>query len=306
MTEKTVLVTGATGFIGRHCVAELSARGFDVHATTSADAPRSSAAHWHRINLLDGNATRSLVDAIRPRYLLHLAWYAKHRLFWQAPENHDWVNASICLTNAFIENGGRRAVFAGTCAEYDWTDGVCRESSTPLKPQGLYGASKNAFRLLAEEAVRRAGISCAWGRIFFLYGPDEQPGRLVPTIVKSQLDHDRFICASGDLQRDYLYVSDVASAFTALLDSEIIGAVNLGSGQAIPIRTIVERIVARLGHPELIEYAAQAPASDAFPLVVADTARLAGELHWTPRIDLEHGLDLTIDWWRQHFDTRGT
>ena len=304
MTGKRVLLTGGSGFIGRDCIADLLARGYEVHATTSRAPPASDGAHWHRTDLLNSGETELLLAAVRPDSLLHLAWYAEHGLFWQALENLDWVRASIALLRAFIAHGGHRAVFAGSCAEYDWTDGHCQEDSTPLRPQGLYGVSKHAFRLIAEEAARRAGIGCAWGRIFFLYGPDERPGRLVPSVVRSQLRNERFVCSGGDLRRDYLHVTDVASALVALLDSPLEGAVNIGSGDAVSIRSMVERIVARLEHPELVEYAAKAPASEEFPLVVADTARLAGELCWAPRIDIEHGLDLTVDWWRQRLDTR--
>ncbi len=302
MSCKRVLLTGGSGFIGRHCIADLLARGYEVHATTTRAISSSDGVRWHRTDLMNGDETTALLAEIRPDNLLHLAWYAEHGLFWQALENLDWVRASIVLLRAFIAVDGRRAVFAGSCAEYDWTEGHCREDSTPLRPQGLYGVSKHALRLLVEEAARRAGISCAWGRIFFLYGPDEQPGRLVPSIVRSQLRNEPFACSGGDLRRDYLYVTDVASALVALLDSPLEGAVNLGSGHAVSIRAVVERIVARLGHPELVDFAAPAAAQRDVPLVVADTTRLAAELRWTPRIDIEHGLGLTVDWWRQHLD----
>ena len=303
MSGRRVLLTGGSGFIGRHCIADLQARGYEVHATTSRTPAASDGVHWHRADLLNGDETAALMTKVRPDSLLHLAWYAEHGKFWQALENLDWVRASIALLRAFIAGGGRRAVFAGSCAEYDWADGHCREDSTPLRPQGLYGVSKHAFHLIAEEAARRNGISCAWGRIFFLYGPDEQPGRLMPLVVRSQLCGERFECSGGSLQRDYLYVADVASALVALLDSPLEGAVNIGSGSAVSIRAMVERIVARLGHPELVDFAARAPARGEVPLVVADTARLAGELHWAPRINIERGLDLTVEWWRQHLDT---
>ncbi len=299
MSGKRVLLTGGTGFIGRHCIADLQARGYEVHATTSRTPPALDGVHWHRTDLLNGDQTAALLAELRPDSLLHLAWYAKHGLFWQALENLDWVRASISLLREFIAQGGRRAVFAGSCAEYDWADGLCREAATPLRPQGLYGVSKHAFRLLAEEASRRAGVSCAWGRIFFLYGPDEQPGRLVPLVVRSQLRGEHVSCSAGELQRDYLYVADVASALVALLDSTLEGAVNIGSGRAMSIRAMAGHIAGRLGRPELVDFGAPAGARADAPLVVADTARLAGELQWAPRFDIDRGLDLTIDWWRQ-------
>ena len=304
MSGKRVLLTGGTGFIGRHCIADLRARGYEVHATTTGSAAVSDGVRWHHADLLNGDETAALLAEVRPDSLLHLAWYAEHGLFWQALENLDWVRASIALLRAFIAGGGRRVVFAGSCAEYDWADGHCSEDATPLKPQGLYGVSKHAFRQIAEETARHTGIRCAWGRIFFLYGPAEQPGRLVPLIVRSQLRGERVACSGGELQRDYMYVADVASALVALLDSPLEGAVNIGSGRAVSIRAMVDRIVAKLGHPELVDFGARAPTREEVPLVVADTTRLSGELHWAPHVDLDQGLDLTIDWWRQHLDSR--
>lgn len=300
MNNRRVLVTGATGFIGRHCLDALQARGYEIHATTAGTPPAQHEVRWHQVDLLDEAGTTALLATLRPDSLLHLAWYAKHGLFWQALENVDWVRASLSLLRAFIAHGGHRMVCAGSCAEYDWSNGICGEDSTPLRPQGLYGVTKNAFHSIAAEAARRANISLAWGRIFFLYGAGEQAARLVPLIINAQLHGERVALTGGGLQRDYLHVSDVAAALVALLDSRVEGAVNIGSGQAVSIRAIADRLTARLGRPELVEFAAGDGSGKTIPLVVADTKRLSGELHWKPAIGLDQGLDLSIDWWRAH------
>jgi nucleoside-diphosphate-sugar epimerase len=302
LNAKRILVTGGTGFIGRHCLAGLSARGYEVHATSSQPQSAQTGIHWHQINLLDGARTTALIAEVRPAGLLHLAWYAKHGLFWDALENLDWARASLALLRAFIDHGGRRMVGAGTCAEYDWCDRHCIESSTPLVPQSLYGVSKNAFRSIAAEAARRSGISFAWGRIFYLYGPGEQASRLVPLIVRSQLRREKIVCSGSDLLRDYLYVADVASALVALFDSPLEGAVNIGSGNAISVGSIADKIAGRLGAPQLVEFKTRGRADNTAPLIVADTTRLSGELGWRPAVGLEDGIDQTIEWWRRHAD----
>ena len=303
MSGKRVLLTGGSGFIGRHCIAELIARGYEVHATTSHAPPGADGVHWHRTDLLNNSQTSELLAEVRPDSLLHLAWYAEHGLFWQAMENLDWVRASIALLQAFIAQGGRRAVFAGSCAEYDWTDGICCENATPLQPSSLYGVSKQALSLLVVAAAQRAGISCAWGRIFFLHGPGEHAARLVPSVVRSQLQRKPFVCANGSPRRDYLHVPDVASALVAVLDSPLEGAVNIGAGEAVAIRAIVETISNRIGHPELVQFDEPATGPDTPPLIVADTTRLRRELRWSPRIGMDEGLKLSIEWWRQKANT---
>jgi nucleoside-diphosphate-sugar epimerase len=302
VSGRRLLLTGGSGFIGRHCIPPLLARGYEVHATTSRTPLSTDGVHWHRTDLLKRGQTTTLLAKVRPDSLLHLAWYAEHGLFWQAMENLDWVRASIGLLQAFIAQGGRRAVFAGSCAEYDWTDGICRENATPLRPSSLYGASKQALGILVEATARRAGISCAWGRIFFLHGPGEHADRLVPSVVRAQLQKKPFVCASSSLQRDFLHVSDVASALAALLDSPLEGAVNIGSGEAVAIRTIVEKISRRLGHPELVQFDEPSPGAGTPPLIVADITRLRRELDWAPRIGLEESLELSIEWWRKQIN----
>lgn len=304
MSEKRVLLTGATGFIGRHCIGELQARNFEIHAVSSKNTGDARDVHWHRADLLDAHQSRTLIERVRPTHLLHLAWYAVHGRFWQAMENLDWVAASLNLLRAFADCGGRRVVMAGTCAEYDWGDGHCNEATTPLRPQALYGVSKHALRMILDETARQTGISSAWGRVFFLYGPDEQPGRLVPLIIRSQLLGEKVSCSSGEQRRDYLHAADVAGGLVAVLDSTVEGAVNIGSGAAVAVRTLVDRIVAKLGRPELVAFAPPGSGKNEAPLVEADTHRLTAGTGWSPRYDLDRGLDLAIEWWRMHPDAR--
>src|SRR5439155_6654344 len=131
-------------------------------------------------------AVRALLAAVRPTHLLHLAWIATPGVYWTSPENHRWVEASLHLLRCFAAGGGRRAVLTGTCAEYDWSAaGVCHETQTPLRPTTVYGVCKDELRRRAEEVCRAAGVSLAWARLFFLYGPGEHPARLFPGVVQA-------------------------------------------------------------------------------------------------------------------------
>src|SRR5262245_25682090 len=128
-----VLITGATGFLGRHCLAPLLARSAEVHAAARSAAARpDSRVHAHSIDLLDNDQVSAMLAEIRPTQLLHLAWITTPGVYWTSPENPRWVAAGENLMRVFAANGGRRAVFAGSCAEYDWNCGPCRETTTPL------------------------------------------------------------------------------------------------------------------------------------------------------------------------------
>lgn len=292
---KRVLVTGASGFIGRHAVASLAAQGSKVHAVDLRVMPAASNVIWHQTDLLDAKQVSDLVTAIRPTDLLHFAWYAEHGKFWSSPLNLDWVSASIQLFKSFADSGGRRAVFAGSCAEYDWTGSEpLVENKTPCKPGNLYGVCKNATREVVQGYALQTTISFAWGRIFFLYGPDENPNRLIPSILHPLLAGKPACCRSGDHVRDLLHVHDVASAFVALLQSDATGAVNIGSGDAITLGEVSRQAARIVGREDLltVERQAATPANPA--VILADATRLRREVGWSPRYDLASGLEQVI------------
>jgi nucleoside-diphosphate-sugar epimerase len=297
-----VLLTGASGFIGRHAVAALRARGFEVHAVSRRARPSDDGATWHAGDLAEPGVAARLITSIRPTHLLHLAWYVEHGKFWTSPENLSWVARSLDLVRAFREAGGARAVLAGTCAEYQWGLGECVEGETPLAPATLYGAAKHALRQIVESYARVTGLSAAWGRVFLLYGPDETESRLVPSVVTSILRGEPALCSEGTQLRDLLYVADVADAFAALLASDVTGAVNVASGEPVRLRDVACNIAERLGRPELLRLGARpTPAGDP-PVLTARVDRLRTEVGWAPSRTLDEGLDETIRWWAERLD----
>ncbi|MCX6030220.1 MAG: NAD(P)-dependent oxidoreductase [Chloroflexi bacterium] len=295
-----VLLTGATGFIGRQCLLPLLASGYEVHAA-GIDAALNDppGVQWHQTDLLNPHQVVELVETSRPSHLLHFAWYAVPGKYWTSPENLRWVQASLGLLQAFAANGGQRVVMAGSCAEYDWRYGFCSEQVTPLAPATLYGTCKHALQTLVSAYAAQVGLSAAWGRIFFLYGPHEHPARLVAAVIRALLRREPARCSHGDQVRDFLHVSDVAGAFVALLNSAVSGPVNVASGQPISIRDLVYRIAAKLGRADLIQLGAVPTPANEPPLLVADVRRLRDEVGWRPAYDLETGLARTIDWWRE-------
>jgi nucleoside-diphosphate-sugar epimerase len=295
-----VLVTGGTGFIGRQALAPLAERGFEVHAVARREPPAELAplATWHRFDLLEYDAAEAAVAAVEPTHLLHLAWFAEHGAFWTSPENVRWVEASLRLLRAFAAAGGRRAVLAGTCAEYDWSFGTLVEDETPLRPATLYGASKHGLHTVARAYAAEAGFDLAWGRVFFLYGPHEAPGRLVSSVIGSLLRGEEARTSDGTQVRDFLHVADVADAFAAVLASDVTGAVNVASGEGIELREVVKRIGALTGREELLSIGALPPREGDPPQLVADARRLRDEVGWRPGRTLDQGLEDAVSWWR--------
>lgn len=299
-----VLVTGATGFIGRHCLPLLVKKGYEIHATHSKDTLEVAAPdiYWHKTNLLDSTQVLELLKGIKPTHLLHLAWYVVPGKCWNSEENLRWVGASLDLLHAFSQHGGQRVVMAGTCAEYDWRHGYCCESVTPLAPTSLYGISKHSLQIMLAAYVKQKGLSSSWGRIFFVYGPHEHPNRLVSSVIRSLLNGKHANCSHGNQIRDYLCVLDVAGAFVALLQSDIQGPVNIASGNPVRLKKIVHTIAKKLKRPDSLRLGALPVAEDEPSLLVADITRLSNEVSWQPRYNLNQGLEITISWWKDQLN----
>lgn len=295
---KRVLITGATGFIGRPCAVRLAESGCEVHAVSKTSRGDLPGVTWHSVDLLEPGRAAKLVREVQPTHLLHLAWITTPGVYLKSPENLRWVEASLGLLDAFAAHGGRRAVLAGTCFEYDWTHGWLREGVTPLAPRTLYGVCKRSLQMLAEEYCKSVGVSCAWARLFYLYGPGEHPRRLVPSVIGPLLRGEPARCTAGLQARDYLHSEDAADALTALLDSNVEGPVNVASGRPTAVRDVIYHIADQVGGRDLVQLGSLPTPPDDPPLIVADVKRLKEELGWSPRYDLARGLEQTIRWWQ--------
>lgn len=295
-----VLLTGPSGFVGRHAMGHLLQRNCELHTIDIHPLPEELRGSIHHIaDLLDAQQMHQFMKEIRPTHLLHLAWYVTPGKFWTSPDNIRWLQASLDLITAFLDRGGQRSVLAGSCAEYDWSgNGVLREEETPLRPATLYGASKAALYLMYGRMAALAHASAAWGRLFYLYGPHEAESRLVPYVIRSLLTGTPALCGSGTAVRDFLHVDDVGAAFVHLLFGAMEGPVNIGTGEGVSIATIARRIAEKIYRPELLHLGAKPDPSGEPPLLVADATRLRS-LPFSPTWTLENGLDNTIDWWRK-------
>lgn len=284
-----VLVTGGSGFIGRNALTPLRERGYEVHAPGSREA-----------DLLAPGTAADLIAELRPTHLLHFAWDARPGKYWTSTDNLEWVEGSLRLLRAFAAGGGRRAVFAGTCAEYQWTDKVhCVEGATPLVPATLYGAAKHGLHVTAERYASQAGVSFAWGRIFFVFGPHEHSGRLASSVASALVRGEPAETGAGTQVRDFLYSEDLGDAFAALLDSDVEGAMNMASGEPRPIRDLVVALGDAAGRPDLLRIGARPPNPGEPESITAAVDRLRDEVGWRPPRTLEQRAADTIAWWRQ-------
>ena len=299
---KRVLLTGATGFVGRACIAPLIARGYSVHTISIGRRPPPDGVTIWQGDLLDTGRIGTLVEEIAPSHLLHAAWDVTHGSYWSASANLDWLAAGIALLRAFVSLGGQRAVGVGTCAEYGWTVDRYPEFGSPLEPSTRYGRSKLEL-CRAFQAASELNVSVAWARLFFPFGPREHKERLLPSVINRLIVGEPVDCTAGTQVRDFLYIDDVGSALAALLDSFVEGPVNIASGQGTAVRDMILLAANQIGRPDLVRLGVLPMRPGDPHSLVAETERLNQEVGFSPTVTLQDGIQQTIAYWTKHGGT---
>jgi nucleoside-diphosphate-sugar epimerase len=301
MTKPVLLLTGASGFIGRQTLPALLDRGFEIHAVSRTGAgPDLPGVVWRRADLLDASARRDVIAELRPSHLVHLAWMVEPGKFWTAPENSNWLEASADLLSLFAASGGKRALLAGTCAEYDWRLDLGRpwREDDPCAPQTPYGQAKHELHRRAAEIAARSGLSLVWARLFMIFGPHEDQRRLVPSICRSLLAGQEAALTSGRQIRDFLDTRDIGEALAELIAGKVEGPVNVASGEARSLSSLARELGALAGRPELIKLGALPERAGEPPALVADIGRLRDEAGFRPGASFSARLAQCLEWWR--------
>ena len=239
-----VLVTGATGFIGRHVVPCLLDKGLDVIAT-SLNKNKAKNYDWYsEVEYVECDYHKDTLDYYnvfgKPDVIIHLAWNGlpNYKDPFHVEKN---LPANCLLLKNFIEGGIKKMVVTGTCYEYGMQCG-CLHESDMTQPVTQYGLAKDTLRKYLEFLVRDTQTSFNWVRLFYLYGDGQNQNSLLPQLEKAISEGEKvFNMSGGEQLRDYLSVEDAArNLCTIALQSEVDGIVNCCSGNPISIRRLVE------------------------------------------------------------------
>jgi UDP-glucose 4-epimerase len=294
---KKILVTGASGFIGSHLCRSLLEHGAEVHGSSRRPPVGGhDDVRWWQSDLTDGEAVRKLFSAIRPHYIFHLASYVSGSRSLEAvlPTFHNNLTSAVNILTAATKQGCHRIILAGSLEEPEPEEG----RATPCSP---YAAAKWSCSAYARMFYALYKTPVVVARLFMVYGPGQKDiQKLIPYVTLSLLRDESPRLSSGQRPVDWIYVNDVVDGLVAMADSANIEGrtIDLGSGNLVTIRDVVEQMVTLI-NPRIQPFFGAIPERPMEKVRVANTLQTYNSIAWRPKISIERGLELTIDWYRK-------
>lgn len=261
MTRR-VLVTGATGFVGKQVVRAFSERGIQLRLvireekTATAELLANGCEIVTSEDLFAESSQWWAEQCESIDTVVHLAWYAEPGEYLHSCKNMDCLIGSSNLARGAAQAGVKRFVGVGTCFEYDVSAGVLT-IDTPLKPTTPYASAKAALYFNLEHWLPIHSVEFAWCRLFYLYGEDEDPRRLVAYLRSTLEKGEPAALTSGEQIRDFLDVADAGRIMADVALSDQTGPVNICSGAPITVRQLAEQIADQYKKRELLIFGAR-------------------------------------------------
>ncbi len=260
--KNLILLTGASGFVGRQVLKDLSDKGIKIRLVVregkqhefanqvcvesiviTQDLFVESATWW--ANVCQG------VDTV-----IHIAWFAEPGKYLQSEKNIDCLIGTLQMAKGSLMAGVRRFIGIGTCFEYDLTNGLL-SIQTELKPLTPYAATKAAAFTALSKYLTQHGIEFAWCRLFYLFGEGEDKRCLVGYLRSKLESGELALLTNGNQVRDYLDVRDAGKMIVEKSLSNLQGPINICSGVPVTVRQIAEKIAKEYGRQDLLRFGAR-------------------------------------------------
>ncbi len=297
LSGQTALVTGAGGFIGPALCRRLCELGADVHAVSrrrrdGAEPPWT----WRSADLSDMTVARDLFAEIKPQFIFHLAGHAAggRDLGLVLPTFTSNLATTVNVLVAAAEKGCTRLLLANSMEEPAPGDATAIPSSPYAVSKWASGAYGRMFHALYDLPVVLL-------RVFMTYGPGHQDLRkLIPHVTLALLREESPVLAGGERRIDWIFVEDVVDAFiAAAVRPDLEGlTIDVGSGELVSVREIVEHLVGLTGCRSVPRFGAL-PERRMEQVRAADAEKTYATLGFRPRVNLRDGLARTIGWYRE-------
>lgn len=259
---KTILLTGATGFVGKQIVNALSKSNVLIVPVVRADKESSFQNQPNADRIVCSpdifqESTGWWAEQCKDiDVVIHAAWYAEPGKYLQSSKNMDCLLGSLNLAKGAAIAGVKRFVGIGTCFEYDLSAGVL-STDTPLNPLTPYAGAKAALYMGLSQWLPEQSVGFAWVRLFYLYGDGEDERRLVPYLHKKLAKGEAVELTNGTQIRDFLDVSEAGKIIAELALGKQLGPINVCSGVPITVRQLAEQIADAYGRRDLLKFGAR-------------------------------------------------
>lgn len=284
MREKRVLVTGSSGFVGKHLVDRLKEDGFKVIPFSRTEG--------QDVTSMDDFLDLSPVDVI-----FHLAAIANVPLSWENPQQVLNVNlGGTANVLEFARRGGSRVIYANSYP-YGTVQHLPTNEEQPTSAENPYGISKLAAEDLCRVYATRYQLTITSLRLFNIYGPGQSERMIISQMIRELKEDGKITVLDGSPKRDFVFIADVVDAYIKAMEKQTRGfsIYNIGSGTSISIRKVAEMLarIAQIKGVEIIDKKEQRP--NEIPETRADISKARSKLNWQPTVSLKEGLQITFD-----------
>jgi UDP-glucose 4-epimerase len=302
---KRAFVTGAGGFVGSFLVRQLLRENVSVAILRR---PHSNSDRLNdiqsQLRIISGceSSTDSFAEEFRrfsPDTVFHLGWAGvggPHRD--DASLQMENVNFSVRLLQLSADCGVNAWIGAGSQGEYGPLNKKISESDCP-RPSTMYGAAKLSAAVMCQRLANISGVGFAWLRIFSTYGPGDNPGYMLPALIRQLLNREHPSLTAGEQLWDYLHVQDAARAFTAVGNANAQGIMNLGYGRAFRLRSLIELVRDQINGDLTLGFGELRYSTDQVMHLEADISLLAEKTGWKPCISPELGLAELVEFMKR-------
>lgn len=275
---KSILVTGANGYIGRHVIGALKKQGAFVIAADLKMAGDTEADVELSCDIFDSNT--SILDSLEqaPDACLHLAW--RNGFNHKATSHIEDLSAHFAFLVSLAEAGVHQIAVMGSMHEIGYWEGAIDEN-TPCNPQSLYGVAKNALRQSLELEFADSPVIFQWLRGYYIYGDDSNSQSIFGKIIRTNNEGKKtFPFTSGKNQYDFLPVDELANQIACvLMQDEVSGIINCCSGNPISLAEMVEHFISKQGLDITLEYGAFPDRPYDSPGVWGDNSKIKSIMH---------------------------